>query len=118
MAPMSAPMFIVFAMRTRLAIVRTTFLEYFFFMTAANPLPVTRPIRAHISWTTTIVGYRNNANHSITRPNCAPACKYVPIVDGSSSAAPVINPGSNDLMISLNDSKKDLYDRNIVTFYQ
>jgi hypothetical protein len=46
---MSAHIFIVLAIRIRLAIVRTTFLEYFFFMTAANPLPVTRPILAHIS---------------------------------------------------------------------
>ena len=54
----------------------------------------------------------STANHSIPRPNCAPACEYVPIVDGSSSAAPVINPGPNDLRIALNDNKKDLYDGN------
>jgi len=48
MAPISAPIFIVFSMRMRLEIARTIFLEYFFFMTAANPLPVTRPILAHI----------------------------------------------------------------------
>jgi len=47
--PISAPMFIVFAIRRRLAIGKTTFLEYLFFITQAKPLPVTRPILAHIS---------------------------------------------------------------------
>ena len=48
-APMSAPMLTVLAMRRRLAIGKTTFLQYFFLITAAWPSPVTRPIRAHIS---------------------------------------------------------------------
>ena len=46
---MSAPIFIVFARSKRPASGKTIFLEYFFFMTEDSPLPVTRPIRAHIS---------------------------------------------------------------------
>ena len=34
-APISAPIFIVFAIKRRLTIGKTIFLEYFFFMTAA-----------------------------------------------------------------------------------
>jgi hypothetical protein len=30
---------------------------------------------------------------SVARPKAAPACEYVAIPDGSSSLAPVINPG-------------------------
>lgn len=58
MAAMSAPMLIVFAIRRRLIIGKTTFFEYFLFITKANPLPVTRPIRAHIS---------NNCHHRILK---------------------------------------------------
>lgn len=35
----------------------------------------------------------------IPRPNLAPACEYVAIPDGSSSEAPVINPGPNILKV-------------------
>jgi hypothetical protein len=66
-------MFIVFAIKIRLEIARTIFLEYFLLMAAASPLPVIRPILAHISWTTTIIGDRNNAIHRSPNPNCAPA---------------------------------------------
>src|SRR5919109_4901365 len=48
-APISAPMFIVFAIRRRPAIGKTTFFEYFLFNTLPKPEPVTRPIRAQIS---------------------------------------------------------------------
>ena len=49
MAPISVPMLIVFAINKSPISGKTTFLEYFSFMTAAKPLPVTSPILAHIS---------------------------------------------------------------------
>jgi hypothetical protein len=39
----------------------------------------------------------NIANHSIPRPNFAPAWEYVAIPEGSSSDAPVIRPGPKNL---------------------
>ena len=62
-------------------------------MLAARPCPVTLPMRALTSWMPTISGYVNTTVHSVSRPNCAPACEYVAMPDGSSSAAPVISPG-------------------------
>src|SRR5919109_5036966 len=48
-APMSAPMFIVFATRRRDTSGKTTFFEYFLLIIPAIPSPVANPIRAHIS---------------------------------------------------------------------
>lgn len=48
-APISAPIFIMFAIRRRHAVGKTTFFEYFLFNTPPKPEPVTRPIRAQIS---------------------------------------------------------------------
>ena len=76
---------------------KTIFLEYFFLMIVARPLPVSKPTLAHISWITTIKGIRYNAVHSIPSPNFAPAWANVAILDGSSSAVPVISPGPKDL---------------------
>src|SRR5919197_4295931 len=107
MAPISAPMFIVFAIRRRIVIGKTIFLEYFCFIIPPNPLPVTRPILAHISCTAVIIGYRTNTNQAIPNPNCAPACEYVAIPDGSASDAPVIIPGPNLLRIVLCKEEDD-----------
>ena len=49
MAPKSAPIFIVFAIKRRLDIGYTILAEYFFFIRAAKPFPLRRPILAHIS---------------------------------------------------------------------
>jgi len=49
MAPISAPIFIVLAMRRKMTSGITIFLEYFFLMADAKPFPVTSPILAHIS---------------------------------------------------------------------
>ncbi len=49
-APISAPIFIVFAIIKREMIGSTTFLlEYFFPKMVASPLPVNKPILPHIS---------------------------------------------------------------------
>jgi alpha/beta superfamily hydrolase len=48
-APMSAPMFIVFATRRRDTRGNRTLLEYFLLIIPAIPSPVANPIRAHIS---------------------------------------------------------------------
>ena len=108
MAPISAPMFIVFAIRRRIVSGKIIFFEYFCLITADNPLPVTRPTLAHISWIAVIIGYRNNTNQAIPNPNCAPACEYVAIPDGSASDAPVIIPGPNLLRIVLCKENDDL----------
>jgi hypothetical protein len=39
-----------------------------------------------------INGRENAESHSSESPNRAPACEYVAIPEGSSSAAPVVNP--------------------------
>ncbi|HEY7227507.1 MAG TPA: hypothetical protein VH481_05215 [Nitrososphaeraceae archaeon] len=56
---------------------------------------------------TVIIGNRYRAIHNIPRPNFAPACEYVAIPDGSSSEAPVINPGPNDFSVLGIDSKRN-----------
>ena len=62
-------------------------------MLAAIPLPVVLPMRALISWITHISGYVKSKVHVMENPNCAPACEYVAMPLGSSSAAPVMAPG-------------------------
>jgi hypothetical protein len=62
-------------------------------MLPASPAPVTRPIRAQISWITAMSGYEKSIVHSKPNPNWAPACEYVAMPLGSSSDAPVISPG-------------------------
>jgi hypothetical protein len=64
-------------------------------MLPAMPCPVVRPMRALMIWTVVMSGYENNIVHSIENPNCAPTCEYVPMPLGSSSEAPVMNPGPN-----------------------
>lgn len=61
----------------------------------ARPFPVTMPICAHMNWTQPMNGQVMKAVHSCAVPSCAPAIEYVAIPDGSSSAAPAINPGPN-----------------------
>jgi len=56
-------------------------------------MPVTMPMRAHMNCTQAMNGQVMNAVHSIAVPICAPAMELVAMPDGSSSAAPVINPG-------------------------
>jgi hypothetical protein len=43
-----------------------------------------------------INGKVKRAVHKVEKPNCAPACEYVAIPDGSSSLAPVMRPGPNE----------------------
>ena len=104
-ALISAPEFIVFAIKRRKIRGITILLEYFFFIMADNQLPVKSPILAHISWMTTINGYWNGASQSILYPNCAPAWENVAIPDGSSSEVPVINPGPKDFKKGLNGNQ-------------
>src|SRR3954447_4046815 len=61
-------------------------------MTAKRPFPYTRPIFAERHTTTYIIGRRTGAIQRKPNPNFAPALAYVPIADGSSSAAPVMMP--------------------------
>src|ERR1700690_2369009 len=58
-----------------------------------RPLPVTAPMRAHISCTTisaTVIGIMV---HSNVWPNCAPAAEYVKMPPASLSTFAVMNPG-------------------------
>ena len=52
----------------------------------------------------TIKGYWNGASQSILYRNCAPAWENVAIPYGSSSDAPIINPGPNEFKKDLNDN--------------
>src|SRR6266508_3871865 len=56
-------------------------------------MPLTIPIFAHRNWTADISGNVRIAVHRVAKPSEAPAIEYVPIPEGSSSAAPVIRPG-------------------------
>jgi len=96
-APKSAPILIVFAINRRLDIGYMILAEYFFFIRAAKPFLLKRPILAHISCIIIIIGNRYKDIHNMPRPNFAPACEYVAIPEGSSSAAPVITPGPSAL---------------------
>jgi hypothetical protein len=51
------------------------------------------PIFAQVNCTAVIIGNVANAVHNMEDPNDALARAYVPMPDGSSSDAPVINPG-------------------------
>jgi hypothetical protein len=62
-------------------------------MQAAIPTPVILPNLAQISCMAVIRGKENNMVQSSSSPNWTPACEYVAIPLGSSSAAPVISPG-------------------------
>jgi hypothetical protein len=42
-------------------------------MLAASPLPVTRPMDAHMYWIADISGKASGMVHSMLNPNCAPA---------------------------------------------
>ncbi len=44
-------------------------------MLAASPLPVTRPIEAHMYWIAAINGKASGIVHNMLSPNCAPACE-------------------------------------------
>jgi len=48
---------------------------------------------ALMTWMAAISGYVSSRVHSRLNPNWAPACEYVAMPLGSSSAAPVIRPG-------------------------
>jgi len=62
-------------------------------VTPARPLPVTIAIRAQVNCTAVIIGKVMSAVHNAPNPNDAPATAYVPMPEGSSSDAQVINPG-------------------------
>ena len=70
-------------------------------MPPAKPLPVTKPMRPHISCTAAMKGKEKGAVQSCWRPKAAPVCAYVPMPEGSSSEAPVMNPGPKLLSIRL-----------------
>lgn len=63
---------------------------------AASSLPVNKPILPHISWTATMEGYKKITVHNKPNPNFAPAWANVAILEGSSSAEPVMIPGPKD----------------------
>src|SRR5258708_9191997 len=65
-------------------------------------MPLTIPIRAQVSWTEAINGHVNRAVQRVVKPREAPATAYVPMPEGSSSDAPVINPGPSTFRKRLN----------------
>src|SRR5215467_2481963 len=68
------------------------------------PPPVIRPRRAQISCIAAIMGKVNTIVQSIDIPNCVPTCEYVATPLGSSSAAPVTNPGPRRRISSVPDA--------------
>ena len=100
-APMSEPILKVFAATTRNTIGYSTHFGYRRRTIAASPSPVTAPMRMHASCTATMSGKVSSIVHRVPKPNCAPACEYVAIPDGSSSAAPVTSPGPKIFRIRL-----------------
>src|SRR6266446_2812061 len=93
MPPRSAPMLTTFATINNEHAPHKTHVGYLRRMTPARPSPVTIPSRAHMSCTEAIKGNENSAVHKGAYPKDAPVTEYVEIPEGSSSAAPVINPG-------------------------
>src|SRR5881396_1048887 len=93
MDPRSAPMLNPFATATSVTAPNSTQRGNRSLMRAASPCPVTRPSRPAVSWTAAASGSVIQAVHSNPKPKAAPACEYVPMPDGSSSEAPVTNPG-------------------------
>src|ERR1039458_5318429 len=68
MAPMSAPILNVLAAKSSIVLIYSTFLPKWVLILLANPLPVTKPILAHISWTMAINGKVKAANQRRPRP--------------------------------------------------
>jgi hypothetical protein len=62
-------------------------------MLTPRPSPVTQPIRADSIWMPIIRGVVNSRVQTRPKRNCEPACEYVAMPLGSSSAAPVMRPG-------------------------
>ena len=65
---------------------------------------------------TVIIGNRYKAIHNIPRPNFAPAWEYVAMPEGSSSEAPVINPGPNDFSVAGIDRNRNLLNSGLEFF--
>src|SRR6185369_10676284 len=64
----------------------------------ARPSCVTQPMRADSIWMPIINGVVRNSVQTRAKRNCAPACEYVAMPLGSSSAAPVMRPGPSRLV--------------------
>ena len=62
-------------------------------MRVESPQPVASPSRAAVSWTAAAITPTTGIDHSNVVPYAAPTWEYVPIPEGSSSAAPVTMPG-------------------------
>ena len=75
MAATSAAMLRVLATSSSSTTPRSTIGGNAVLMLAASPLPVTRPIRAHMDWIAAISGKASGMVHSMLRPNWAPACE-------------------------------------------
>ena len=69
MAATSAAIFSVLATTSSSTTTRSTDCGKAALMFAAKPLPVTRPMRAHMDWTAAISGKHSGMVQSIFRPN-------------------------------------------------
>ena len=96
-AAMSAAMLKVFAKITRATAKYSTGRGKRSRNSVDRPLSRVIPRRAAISWTPTANGATYRADHASRSPNSAPTWEYVPMPDGSSSAAPVTRPGPRRL---------------------
>jgi hypothetical protein len=91
--PRSAPMLKTLAPTTRTAANHRTGRANPSLIRDISPRPLVRPSRAAVSCTAEASGSEINAVQTRSNRNVAPTCEYVPIPAGSSSAAPVTNPG-------------------------
>ena len=73
MAPRSAAMLIVLATKSKSTTAHMTGAGKLRQTFPAMPWPVTRPMRAEISWIATIRGYVRSIVQPMPKPSCAPA---------------------------------------------
>jgi len=92
-APMSAAILMVLATTSRPTSVSVSQRGQTLPILLAKPSPVTQPMRAESIWMPIISGVVSRSIHTRPKRNCEPACEYVAMPLGSSSAAPVIRPG-------------------------
>jgi hypothetical protein len=95
MDPRSAPMLKTFAVATSATATYRTQGGYRRLIEVARPCPVVMPSRAAVSCTAAANGSVTIVIQSSPNPNAAPTCEYVPMPEGSSSAAPVTTAGPN-----------------------
>src|SRR3954466_1769659 len=66
-------------------------------------------MRAETIWIAAIIGVGGRIEQRSPKPYCAPACEYVAMPLGSSSAAPVMRPGPSRLVRPWSSSRMGVF---------